>query len=306
MKKIYSGFKQSVNNFSILVYLLSIILSSLIFNNPVIVLVIFGALLLMSFFAKRDDSKSYFKFALIIFLTTVLFNLIINQRGTNIIFQIPFIMVTRESLLNACILAFSFVNLLLAFYIYDALTNVKVIFDLMSRGLRSIAIVFILTIKFIPKIIEIFRNTSYLYKFRSTKKTGKSKLSRQMDLIEIVLNKAVANFMNVSDVLITKGYNNRGKVSKKLYSTKSDYVVLSVSVIAVIFNISMAILKIGKVDFGSSTVNMFVDKNIIIISLINLIMIVIPILIGVSQYLWWKLYVSKITASNMPTAKNFR
>ncbi|WP_192844193.1 hypothetical protein [Companilactobacillus allii] len=218
----------------------------------------------------------------------------------------PFIKITNESLLNAGILAFSFVNLLLAFYIYDALTNVKIIFDLMSRSLQSIAIVFILTIKFIPRIIEIFESTNYLYKFRNTNNIGKNKIKKQMNIVEIVLNKAIANFMNVSDVLITKGYNNRDKVKQRINSSKSDYVLFIVSLLTVVFNIIMAFLNLGKVSFGSATVNILMDKKIIIISLINFIMIIMPILIGGSQYLWWKWYVSKITASNIPTAKNFR
>ncbi|KRK78676.1 energy-coupling factor transporter transmembrane component T [Companilactobacillus nodensis] len=306
MKKIYSGFKQSVNNFSILVYLLSIIISSLVFNNPIIVLVVFLSLLFVAKFTQREDSKGYFKFTVIIFLTTIIFNLIINQRGSNVLFQIPLLRVTTESLLNAGILAFSFVNLLLAFYIYDSLTNVKVIFDLLSKSLRSIAIVFILTIKFIPKIIQIFENTSFLYKFRNNNYHGNGKVSKQMDLLEIVLNKSVASFMNVSDVLITKGYNERAKVSRDYHGTKSDYIFFTVSFLTIIFNFTMIFLKTGKVDFGSATVKFGINSNIIIISVINLIMITMPILIGVFQYLWWKWYISKTTASNMPTVKNFR
>lgn len=306
VRKIYSGFYQAVNNFSILTYLLSIIISSLIFNDPVIVLTIFASLSLVTNFVKKEKSKSYFKFSIIIFITTLIFNLLVNQRGTNLIFQILFLKVTTESLMNASILAFSFVNLLLAFYIYDALTNVKVIFDLISKGFRSIAIVFILTIKFIPKIIEIFQNTSYLYKFRSTINDHKNKLSKQMDLVEIVLNKAIANFMNVSDVLVTKGYNNRGKVPKHINGNFTDYLLILISVFTIIFNFLMLFLKIGKVDFGSANVDLSMNRSILVICTVNLVMILMPILIGVFQYLWWKWYVSKTTASNMPTAKDYR
>ncbi|WP_334330015.1 energy-coupling factor transporter transmembrane component T [Companilactobacillus sp. HBUAS59699] len=306
MKKIYSGFQQATNNFSIIFYLVAIIISALLFNDPIIVLTIFISLLLVASFAKKEKSSGYFKFSIIIFVTTMAFNLLVNQRGTNVIFQIPFLKVTTESLMNASILAFSFVNLLLAFYIYDAFTNVKTIFDLMSKGFRSIAIVFILTIKFIPKIIEIFKETGFLYKFRSNDNSGKSKLTSQMDLIEIILNKAMASFMNVSDVLITKGYSNRQKITKRFNGTVSDYILLLTSVLVTIFNFVMLFFKVGKVDLGSANVQMFTDKNIFIVMTINLVMILMPILIGVSQYLWWKWYVSKITASNMPTAKNFR
>ncbi|WP_125565429.1 energy-coupling factor transporter transmembrane component T [Companilactobacillus insicii] len=307
MKKIYFGFRNSTNNFSMLIYLLSVIISSLVFTNPLIIMAIFLSLLIMVNFVKREESKGYFKFSLIIFITTFLFNIIINQRGTNVIFQIPFLKVTFESLMNAGILAFSFVNLLLAFYIYDALTNVKIIFDLISRSFRSIAIIFILTIKFIPKTIEIFKNTNYLYNFRYYQSNNdEAKITQKMDLIEIVLNKSIANFMNVSDVLITKGYNNRSKVSKEILNNISDYILLLISGSAILFDLIMSFLKIGKVNFGSAKIAFLINSNILVICLINVIMILMPILIGVFQYLWWKWYISRTTVLNTPTVKNFR
>ncbi len=290
-----------------LIYLLSVIISSLVFTNPLIIMAIFLSLLIMVNFVKREESKGYFKFSLIIFITTFLFNIIINQRGTNVIFQIPFLKVTFESLMNAGILAFSFVNLLLAFYIYDALTNVKIIFDLISRSFRSIAIIFILTIKFIPKTIEIFKNTNYLYNFRYYQSNNdEAKITQKMDLIEIVLNKSIANFMNVSDVLITKGYNNRSKVSKEILNNISDYILLLISGSAILFDLIMSFLKIGKVNFGSAKIAFLINSNILVICLINVIMILMPILIGVFQYLWWKWYISRTTVLNTPTVKNFR
>ncbi len=279
---------------------MSIIISSLVFNNPIIILAVLISLLSVAKFTQKENSKGYLKFTLIIFLTTIIFNLVINQRGNNILIQIPLIKITTESLLNAGILAFSFVNLLLAFYIYDALTNVKVIFDLLSKSLRNIAIVFILTIKFIPKIIEIFENTNYLYKFRSRD------AYKKMNLLEIVLNKAIASFMNVSDVLITRGYDRRRSVSRNYANTKTDYILSIGSFTAIIFNLTMVLLKNGKVSFGSASVSFIMNSNIIIISVLNILMITMPILIGVSQYLWWKWYISKTTASNMPTVKSFR
>ncbi|MFD1418684.1 energy-coupling factor transporter transmembrane component T [Companilactobacillus keshanensis] len=302
MKKFFSGFQQSTNDLSILTYLLAIVLSSLIFNDPVIIVMIFLSLLLVTIYTKKNNSRNYLKFTLVIFVTTIIFNLIINQRGAEIIFQLPMLKVTTESLLNACILAFSFVNLLLAFHIYDALTNVKIIFDLLSRNLRNIAIIFILTIKFIPKIIEIFNDTKFLYKFRSSKK--ENRLTKQLNLLEIVLNKSIANFMNMSDVLTTKGYGKKG-TRRHFKCNTSDYLLMIISFLTIIFDVVMIVSKIGKVNFGSSNVQIIFDKNILV-GLINVFLIIMPILIGGFQYLWWKWYISKISVSDMPTVKNFR
>lgn len=303
MRKIYFGFKQATNNLSIFFYLVAIIIASLMFNDPIIVLIIFFSLLLMFFYSRKSDGGNYLKFSIIIFLTTVVFNLIINQKGSDIIFQLPLLKITTQSLLNAGILAFSFVNLLLAFYIYDALTSVKVVFDLLSHGLRNIAIVFILTTKFIPKVIAIFKNTKFLYQYRS-KNVTKNKMKQQLGLLEIVLNKAIARFMNVSDVLVVKGFSNKS-ARNKFKIGKTDYLLLVISFLITFFNIVMSVLKIGKVNFGSGNVKIMMSGNVIV-GIVNSLLILMPILIGVFQYLWWKLYISKITASNMPTVKSFR
>jgi len=302
VKRLFFGFQQSTNNLSILTYLLAIVLSSLMFNDPVIIVMIFLSLLLITVFTKKSNSRNYLKFTVIIFVTTILFNLIINQRGSTIIFQLPFFKMTSESLLNAVNLAFSFVNLLLAFYIYDALTNVKIIFDLLSRSLRSIAIIFILTVKFIPKIIDIFNDTKFLYKFRSNQK--EKKLTKQLNLLEIVLNKSIANFMNMSDVLTTKGYGKKG-FKRHFKCNKTDYILMTISLLTIVFDAMMIFFKVGKVDFGSSNVQIFFGINTLV-GLVNVCLIAMPILIGGFQYLWWKWYVSKISVSNMPTVKNFR
>lgn len=303
MRKIYFGFKQATNNLSIFFYLVAIIIASLMFNDPIIVLIIFFSLLLMFFYSRKSDGGNYLKFSIIIFLTTVVFNLIINQKGSDIIFQLPLLKITTQSLLNAGILAFSFVNLLLVFYIYDALTSVKVIFNLLSHGLRNIAIIFILTTKFIPKVIEIFKNTKFLYQYRS-KNVANNKMEQQLGLLEIVLNKAIASFMNVSDVLVVKGFGNK-TTRNKFKIGKTDYLLLVISFLITVFNIVMSVLKIGKVNFGSGNVKIMMSGNIIV-GIVNSLLILMPILIGVFQYLWWKLYISKITASNMPTVKSFR
>jgi len=256
MNQLIRNFKNNINSVTMFVYLINVILISLLYNNPIIALGILVSLIIMSFLTRKEKIIVYLKFSSVIFIVTVLFNLILNQRGTNILLNVPFVKITTESLLNGVILGIAFVNLLWAFYLYDSMARTKVIFELLSNFFKSIAIIFILTIKFIPKIIEIFTETKALNRFRkptSDNESGLLKRIRQtIDLTEIVLNKVIANFMNVSDTLILKGYEHRQRKVGKIEYTRKDWVLLSIIGISVVFNFSVVVSKIAKINFGSA------------------------------------------------------
>jgi hypothetical protein len=304
MNKLIVNFQKNINSVTMIAYLFNVILIALLYNNPLITGVVWLSLLVMSFLTKRDKLGAYLKFSGVIFLVTVLFNLILNQRGTTLLLNWPWLKITTESLGNGIILGISFVNLLWAFYLYNALARTKVIFEVLSKFFKSIAIIFILTIKFIPRIVEIFTETKNLQKFR----LGESKggLKQTMSLTEIVLNKAMGSFMNVSDSLLLKGYEGRQKKLGRTEYQRSDFLILVLIVIAVAFNFTMVILKVGQVNFGSAKVLIPIDWKVSIIAVINCGLIILPLILGGINYGWWKFYVSKTTTSATITAKRYR
>lgn len=310
MNQIISNFQNKTNSVTMFVYLINIILIALFFNNPLISGVILVSLFILSILTKREKIGSYLKFASVIFIITVLFNLILNQRGTQVLCSIPGLVVTSESLLNAVILGISFVNLLWAFFLYDAFVRTRVIFEVLSNIFKSIAIIFILTIKFIPQIISIFQETRNLQKFRRNLVSDRTKYLKRIhttiDLTEIVLNKAMASFMNVSDTLILKGYEQRQKQRNKTSYHRIDWLVLLLVLASLIFNLSMLALKVAVINFGSADLRIPVNHQVIGIGLINSGIILLPVWIGGINYLWWKFYISKTTASATITAKNYR
>lgn len=308
MNRLIFNFQKNTNNLAIFAYLANVILISLLFNNPIIISGVLVSLLVVAFFTRQEKFKTYCKFSGVIFLVTLLFNLILNQRGNNLIVSVPFVKITTESLSNGIILGISFVNLLWAFYLYDALIRIKVIFELLAKFFKSVAIVFVLTIKFIPEIISIYRETKELNKFRIFEKPQSffQKIHKASTLTEIVLNKALASFMNVADALTLKGYEQRQQKIGQTDFKKRDIIVLSAVMVSVVINLVLVILRIGKIDFGSADLAIQSDLKIWLITVFDSLMILLPLIIGGCTYLWWKYYVSKITASNTTTVKDFR
>ncbi|WCG34881.1 energy-coupling factor transporter transmembrane component T [Companilactobacillus farciminis] len=308
MNQLVFHFQKNTNNLAIFAYLVNVILISLLFNNPIIIVGVLVSLLVVSFFTRQEKFKTYCKFSGLIFLVTVLFNLILNQRGNNLLLTIPFVKVTLESLSNGIILGISFVNLLWAFYLYDALIRIKVIFELLAKFFKSVAVVFVLTIKFIPQIIAIYRETKELNKFRVYEKPQKfsQKIKVTLELTEVVLNKAIANFMNVADALTLKGYEQRQQKIGKTDFKNSDWAILMIVLISVIVNLVLVILKIGKINFGSANLLIQTDFKVWLVMIFDSLLILLPLIIGGWTYLWWKYYVSKTTASNTTTVKDFR
>jgi hypothetical protein len=260
----------------------------------------------MANLVSREKIKTYFKFSCVIFIVTFIFNLILNQRGKSILWTFYSFQITQESLLNGFILGVSFVNLLWAFYIYNVLIRVKTVFELLSSLLKNVALIFILTIQFIPRIIQIYNETKAIKKFRTQKELQQSKLKSTMDLMEMILNKAVASFMNVSDTLILRGFNNRQKSVGRLEYRGSDFLLSGLIVLGLVADIVMSINKIGVINLGSIDVRLTFASSELILLLINVFLILLPVLFGGVNYLWWKFYISKITASDTTTVKKYR
>lgn len=306
MNKLILNFQKRTNSVTIFIYLLGIILISLLFNNPIISLISLIALIFMAILVNREKIKTYFKFSCVIFIVTFAFNLILNQRGEDVLWTFYSFRLTQESLLNGLILGISFVNLLWAFYIYNALIRVKTVFELLSSLLKNVALIFILTIQFIPRIIQIYNETKSIRKFRTQDAVQQSKLKSTMDLMEIILNKAVASFMNVSDTLILRGFNNHQKSIGKLEYRGADFLLSVLMVSGLVADIVMAIGKVGVINLGSIDVRLTFTNSELVLLLINVILILLPVIFGGVNYLWWKFYISKITASNTTTVKKYR
>lgn len=309
MNKLIVNFQRSINSVAMFVYLVEVILITLLYNNPFVLLGLNVSLIVMVFLTRRDKIRTYLKFASIIFIVTVLFNLFLNQRGTNILLKWPLLTITSESLVNATVLGISFVNLLWAFSLYDALIRIKTVFELLANLFKSIAIIFILTVKFIPQIIKIYTETKSVSKFRVKQPSNSGKtferIKQTIALNEIVLNKSIASFMNVSDTLILKGYEQRQHKLGQIEFKRIDWLMVVLTVVAVGFNIAMSIQGLGKINFGSAKLNISF-QGISVILIIDSLFILLPLLMGGMNYLWWKFYSSKITASDTITAKNYR
>lgn len=287
MNSLALNFFKRTNSVTVFIYLLAVILIALLFKQIFLSVATLIALLLMSILVRREKFFTYIKFSCVIFIVTVIFNLILNQRGNNVLWSTSFLKITTESVNNGITFGLSFVNLLWAFYLYDALIRVKTVFELLASVFKSIAIIFILTIQFIPKIVNIFSETKAIQKFRTQKKATGIKSS--MDLTENVLNKAIANFMNVSDTLILRGFHSRQKRLGKVEFKQIDWQIITI--------IGLILVSDGI---------LFQTGNIKFIALTNIFLILLPILTGGINRLWWKFYGSKTTVSDTTTVKNYR
>lgn len=308
MNKLIVNFQKNINSIAMFVYLITVILITLLFNNPLILIGLSISLFIMLVVTRREKIKVSLKFASIIFLVTVIFNLILNQRGTNVLLEVPLLKITTESLINAAVLGLSFVNLLWAFSLYDALIRIKTIFELLANVFKSIAIIFILTVKFIPQIIKIYTETKAISKFRVEQVHNDKflkKIKQTIDLNEIVLNKAIASFMNVSDTLILKGYDHRKSKLGKTEFKRGDWLILCLTVGVIVFNTIMSVRKLGKINFGSANLHIS-SQGVSVILIVDSLFILLPLLMGGINYLWWRFYSSKITVSDTITAKNYR
>ncbi|WP_099975021.1 hypothetical protein [Lactobacillus terrae] len=225
-------------------------------------------------------------------------------------FELFRIKITVESLLNSITLGVSFINLLFAFFVYNELIHNKQIYQVLSKNFKSIAIIFILTTKFIPRIVNVINNSRFMLKFNEQKKDSESKFNifkKNIELIGTVFDKVIPSFMNMSDTLIIRGYtsNNINK-SKKSKKNLDDIILRSLIGFEMLLSILFVEKKYGKVDFGSANIKITFNSYILVILIINILIVLIPIIMGGVHLLWWKLHHSETIRSDTQITSLYR
>ncbi|WP_166806654.1 hypothetical protein [Companilactobacillus zhachilii] len=81
--------------------------------------------------------------------------------------------------------------------------------------------------------------------------------------------------------------------------------ILCLTVGVIVFNTIMSVRKFGKINFGSANLHIS-SQGVSAILIVDSLFILLPLLMGGINYLWWRFYSSKITVSDTITAKNYR
>lgn len=277
-----------INNlhpFVLFIYFLYVIFIAVFTFNPFFLIpALFGALLLL---IKLDGLKTvkvsiaYF----IIFIIIALSNPLFSHNGVTVLFFINDSRITFESLMYGICAALMIVSALVWFNCFHKIFDSEKITYLLGRLFPKLALVFSMTLSFIPRMIKDFKSIN-----NSQKSIKQSRIKRYTGSFSAVITRSMENSIVTSDSMNARGYMLKGRTFFHRYQfTVTDAVYLCV------FTALFVLSLIWK-----SEVNFYpvIQMNINVMNYLSviayMILALLPFVLEVKEALKWKLSLSKI------------
>jgi len=210
-----------------LVYFLSVIGLTMFFWHPVFLLI---SLIASIVYLKLYKVKTYFKYMVIMMLFIVLFNLLVNHQGTEILFYMfwgnP---ITLESLIYGISGAFMIVGVMMWFLCYMQIVTSDKFIYLFSKLSKKMSLFFSMILRFVPLLVSRLRE---VYTIQSLMYEGiMSKFRLAVNSFFITTSWAIENAIVTSNSMESRGYGLDGRSSFSNYRfSVRDIVILLIMI----------------------------------------------------------------------------
>ena len=276
---------KNLHPFVLFIYFFYVIFTSVFTFNPLFLLpALFGALLLL---IKLDGVKIIkVSFAyVIIFILIALSNPLFSHNGATVLFFINDSHITLESLVYGICAALMIVSALVWFNCFNKVFDSEKIMYLLGRIFPKLALVFSMTLNFIPRMITEFKSI-----YNAQKSVKQSRIKRYTGSFSAVITRSMENSIVTSDSMNARGYMLKGKTFFHRYKFSAvDAIYLCV------FTVLFALSIVWKSDVTFYPV---IQMNLTSLNYISVIaftvLTVLPFVLEVKEALKWKLFLSKI------------
>lgn len=276
---------KNLHPFVLFIYFFYVIFTSVFTFNPLFLLpALFGALLLL---IKLDGVKIIkVSFAyVIIFILIALSNPLFSHNGATVLFFINDSRITLESLVYGICAALMIVSALVWFNCFNKVFDSEKIMYLLGRVFPKLALVFSMTLNFIPRMITEFKSI-----YNAQKSVKQSRIKRYTGSFSAVITRSMENSIVTSDSMNARGYMLKGKTFFHRYKFSAvDAIYLCV------FTVLFALSIVWKSDVTFYPV---IQMNLTSLNYISVIaftvLTVLPFVLEVKEALKWKLFLSKI------------
>ncbi len=276
---------KNLHPFVLFIYFFYVIFTAVFTFNPLFLLpALFGALLLL---IKLDGVKIIkVSFAyVIIFILIALSNPLFSHNGATVLFFINDSRITLESLVYGICAALMIVSALVWFNCFNKVFDSEKIMYLLGRIFPKLALVFSMTLNFIPRMITEFKSI-----YNAQKSVKQSRIKRYTGSFSAVITRSMENSIVTSDSMNARGYMLKGKTFFHRYKFSAvDAIYLCV------FTVLFALSIVWKSDVTFYPV---IQMNLTSLNYISVIaftvLTVLPFVLEVKEALKWKLFLSKI------------
>lgn len=269
-----------------LYFLYVLFISVFSFNPIVLVSGLSGAVLYCLIISDKKAALKLLLTCIIMFLIVTLTNPLFSHNGKTVLFFINDNRVTLEAFIYGGVLGFAIAEVILCFKCFNLVFDSEMLIFLFGKISPKIALVFSMTLHFIPNLIRSFKEIN-----GSQKTVNKHRVKRYLSSFSAVITLAMENSIITSDSMKARGYGcGKREYYNRFKITPADAVYIAVFTALFLLSIIFKSDFIYYPDFifpGLYSLNIVGYTAFFILAFI-------PFLFELKEGVKWKYSISKI------------
>ncbi len=239
MKYLYSeknNFIYKLNTSTVVFFIFTLFLLSLIFTHPIYLGTLFIITTLMIITSGNWlEWKGYLRLSIPIVIMIILVNSIFVKTGSNVIYQgptLPFIgrlRITLEALAYGGAMGLRLIIIISLFCLYTYTVQPDKFMKLFSRFSSKIIFIVILSIRLFPLLIEDYKRIIEVQKTRGVKiNKGKwiDKIKNALPIISVLLLSSLERSFEQAESMYARGYGSgKRSIYQKDIKRRRDYII---------------------------------------------------------------------------------
>ena len=228
-----------------------------------------------------------------ILLLAALINPAFNHEGVTILAYLPSgNPLTLESVCYGFVSGSMVVSVILFFICFNEIMTSDKFVYLFGRIIPSLSLIISMTLRFVPRFTEQFRNTANYQKCVGRDVSKGSIILRAkngLKILSIMVTRSLENAIDTSDSMKSRGYGLPGRTAFSIYSftgrdKKALFMMLLLGIYIIIGNLA------GQTFFACFPLIQIADVSAYGLSVFSayIILLSLPILIEVSEVIKWK------------------
>lgn len=232
---------KNLNPYTLISYFVFVLFISIFSFNPVYLgLGMLGAVFYCFLILEKKNIFKSLLLYLSVFIFVTILNPLFSHNGKTILFFINDNRITLEALIYGAVLGLAIVEVMVWFKCFNFVFDSERFIFLFGKISPKTALVFSMTLRFIPNFIKTFRSVNTSQKLID----NKSRLKRYLNSFSAVITQSMENAIITSDSMNARGYGLKHRTFYNRFKfTLTDSAVLIIS--AVLFVITL----IGRNSF---------------------------------------------------------
>lgn len=283
----------SVHPFTSFFYFVGVIILSMMFLHPVFLVIELLLLVLYNLVQKNGAKlKQTMKGSWFLILAIIIINPLLNHRGSHFLFYIGNNPITLEAVVYGIIMALSFSCLLITFISYNSVITSHKFLYLFSRISPQLALLTMITMRFVPLFIRRLTTISAIQKTRGIQMTSgkiKKRAHSGMRLVQILLVCSLEEALQTADSMEARGYGVKKRTTYLSYQLeRRDIISLIGGLLILLICIYSKLQGFGNLQIYPELGRMGLDliQNQIVL-ILTVLFVGYPLILEGRELLWW-------------------